>query len=379
MPAQARVSGALFGDYLANSMELKMKKKLLCCAFLGVFGSSALLADDFFYDDRWYVSGSVTQNFYDADRDIQNSNGLGLGFGKFFAPRWSFDAELNYANPKRNGNELLWSQFGAGITGRYHWRNEDSTWWPYVAFGAGGQRHEKELSSLTGPPIQRTGNNLATKLGFGLQGDYSRTSWRFEIASRQDFDDDNNSGSYYGDWSAGLSVLVKLGAEPQRPVPPPPPPPPPPVTTCADLDSDGDGVNDCNDKCANTPAGTIVGPDGCPVPVTIDLRGVNFDFDKATLRPDAVVILNEAVEILKKYPELRVEVAGHTDSVGSEQYNQGLSERRAQTVYDFLGNNGISASRLVGPVGHGELRPIDTNDTREGRARNRRTELNVQN
>src|SRR5690606_6322061 len=109
------------------------------------------------------------------------------------------------------------------------------------------------------------------------------------------------------------------------------------------------------------------------VPVTIDLRGVNFDFDKATLRPDAVVILNEAIEILKKYPELRVEVAGHTDSTGPENYNQGLSERRAKTVYEYLGNNGISASRLVGPVGYGELRPIDTNDTREGRARNRRT------
>jgi OOP family OmpA-OmpF porin len=65
--------------------------------------------------------------------------------------------------------------------------------------------------------------------------------------------------------------------------------------------------------------------------------------------------------------------------VGSEQYNQGLSERRARTVYNYLTNNGIDASRLVGPNGFGESRPIDTNDTAEGRARNRRTELNVQN
>jgi len=149
--------------------------------------------------------------------------------------------------------------------------------------------------------------------------------------------------------------------------------------TCADLDDDGDGVNNCDDRCPSTPAGTAVGPDGCPVPLTIDLRGVNFDFDKATLRPDAVATLNEAVEILKKYPQLRVEVAGHTDATGPENYNQGLSERRAKAVYDYLGQNGIDASRMVGPVGYGELRPIDTNDTREGRARNRRTELNVQN
>ena len=175
-----------------------------------------------------------------------------------------------------------------------------------------------------------------------------------------------------------MTVLVKLGPKPEKPVPPPPPPPEPKVT-CADLDDDGDGVNNCDDKCPATPAGTIVGPDGCPVPVTIDLRGVNFDFDKSTLRPDAVAILNEAVEILKKYPELRVEVAGHTDSTGPDNYNQGLSERRAKAVYEFLTSNGISASRLSGPVGFGETRPIDTNDTREGRARNRRTELNVQN
>jgi OOP family OmpA-OmpF porin len=152
-----------------------------------------------------------------------------------------------------------------------------------------------------------------------------------------------------------------------------------PQQTCADLDDDGDGVNNCDDKCPNTAAGTAVGPDGCPIPLTIDLKGVNFDFDKATLRPEAEATLAEAVSILQRYPQLRVEVAGHTDSIGTEEYNQGLSERRATTVYNYLTSNGIDSSRLVGPVGYGELRPIDTNDTSEGRARNRRTELNVQN
>ena len=75
----------------------------------------------------------------------------------------------------------------------------------------------------------------------------------------------------------------------------------------------------------------------------------------------------------------------HTDSVGTEQYNQGLSERRATAVYDYLTSNGIDASRLQGPTGYGESRPIapntnpDGTDNPEGRARNRRTELNVQN
>ena len=145
------------------------------------------------------------------------------------------------------------------------------------------------------------------------------------------------------------------------------------------MDSDGDGVNNCNDKCPDSQAGQTIGPDGCPVPVSIDLKGVNFDFDKSTLRPDAVAILDEAVAILSKYAELKVEVAGHTDSVGAEVYNQGLSERRARVVYDYLTGHGIDASRLVGPHGFGESKPIDSNDTKEGRANNRRTELDVQN
>jgi OOP family OmpA-OmpF porin len=84
------------------------------------------------------------------------------------------------------------------------------------------------------------------------------------------------------------------------------------------------------------------------------------------------------VDVLTRYPNIKVEVAGHTDSTGPDAYNQGLSERRAKVVYDYLISKGIDASRLVGPNGYGETRPIDTNDTREGRQRNRRTELAVQ-
>jgi OOP family OmpA-OmpF porin len=155
-----------------------------------------------------------------------------------------------------------------------------------------------------------------------------------------------------------------------------------PAPTCADKDDDGDGVNNCDDKCPGSQAGQAIGPDGCPVPVTIDLRGVNFDFDRATLRPDAIAILGEAVQILQRYPQLRVEVAGHTDLCGSDAYNQSLSERRARAVYDYLTSNGIGADRMAGPNGYGESRPLEqTAQTLPEckNERNRRTELNVQN
>jgi OOP family OmpA-OmpF porin len=77
-----------------------------------------------------------------------------------------------------------------------------------------------------------------------------------------------------------------------------------------------------------------------------------------------VAILSEATEILKRYPDLRVEVAGHTDSKGTDAYNQKLSERRATAVYNYLTKNGVDAGRLVGPIGYGESRPIARTPTR---------------
>ena len=159
----------------------------------------------------------------------------------------------------------------------------------------------------------------------------------------------------------------------------------PPQVCGGNADSDGDGVTDCNDRCPGSQAGQAIGPDGCPVPLTIDLRGVNFDYDKATLRPDAIATLQDAVGILNAHPQMQVEVAGHTDAIGTDAYNQGLSMRRARAVYDYLTANGVSADRISGPNGYGESRPIapntnpDGTDNPEGRARNRRTELNVQN
>src|SRR5690606_26720163 len=161
------------------------------------------------------------------------------------------------------------------------------------------------------------------------------------------------SEDWFGDVLATVGVVTPLGPEPTAPVAPAPA-----AASCADMDSDGDGVHDCADRCPESQPGQTIRPDGCPLPLSIDLRGANFDLDESPLRPDAVSILNEAIEILKRYPELKVEVAGHTDSKGTDAYNQSLSERRATAVYDYLASNGIDSSRMVGPTGYGESRPI---------------------
>jgi len=104
------------------------------------------------------------------------------------------------------------------------------------------------------------------------------------------------------------------------------------------------------------------------------IQGVNFDFDKATLKPSARDILDEVATALRQQPDVSYEVAGFTDSVGSDAYNQGLSERRAAAVRDYLVSHGVEAGQLSAR-GYGESNPVASNDTRAGRAENRRVEV----
>jgi outer membrane protein OmpA-like peptidoglycan-associated protein len=117
-------------------------------------------------------------------------------------------------------------------------------------------------------------------------------------------------------------------------------------------------------------------PTPAPIKKKIVLRGVNFDFDKSNIRPDAVPILDEAAKTLKEYGDVTVSVDGYTDSIGTEEYNQRLSVRRANAVKEYLEKQGVAASRMTAR-GFGESNPVATNETAEGRAQNRRVELIV--
>jgi OOP family OmpA-OmpF porin len=118
-------------------------------------------------------------------------------------------------------------------------------------------------------------------------------------------------------------------------------------------------------------------PPPAPQPERIVLRGVNFAFNSDKIDPSSMVILDVAAETLRKNPGVQVSVEGHTDSVGTEAYNQGLSLRRAESVRKALIEKGVPASRLTA-TGYGESRPVASNDTEDGRRLNRRVELNVE-
>ena len=142
-----------------------------------------------------------------------------------------------------------------------------------------------------------------------------------------------------------------------------------PVADCTTLDSDSDGVNDCIDKCPNTIPGAKVSVLGCWI---VDIK---FDNDKATIKPEYFQNLDNVANRIKEYPDLLIEVQGHTSKTGSFQHNMDLSERRALAVKNYLINGSHSAN--ITSRGYGWTRPIDSNDTESGRANNRRVQLEV--
>jgi OOP family OmpA-OmpF porin len=110
------------------------------------------------------------------------------------------------------------------------------------------------------------------------------------------------------------------------------------------------------------------------IPEPITLEGVKFGFDKFELSPQDKMNLDQDLHKLSSQPDLHVVIKGYTDSTGPEEYNQKLSERRAQAVYDYFASKGISGERMK-TLGYGESDPVANNSTRQGRALNRRAEI----
>jgi len=351
-----------------------MKRKILLSslAVTGLaLGATQAMADA---DQPWHLTGQVGGMKLDSSRDTRDNDvWWSVGFGRFFGNNISLDLEYdefsgtykNYATAAPGATFDQWGLSNLGLMGRYH--IGDGALRPYLAAGLGYQSHRSVLDE---------DDNLASSLGLGLQGKIAKHwSARAQVLWRRDLDGSSLSGrSGFSDFIYSIGLSFDFGgkepppAAPRSEAPPPPPPPPP------NPDLDGDGVLNERDKCPNTRPGAVVDLDGCEVEAVIELEGVYFDFDKATIKPEGMAVLNEAAGLLQKHERVVVEVAGHTDSIGTDAYNQGLSERRANAVRDYLASKGVKASRLTAR-GYGESRPVASNDTEEGRAENRRVEL----
>lgn len=143
-----------------------------------------------------------------------------------------------------------------------------------------------------------------------------------------------------------------------------------PVADCTKMDDDADGINNCIDKCPTTLKGAHVNQLGCWI---VDIK---FDNNKSNINPQYFHELDNAVSVIKQNPDVHIEVQGHTSNTGSAAHNLKLSERRAQAVKDYLIRNAQGSGTLTAK-GYGLTQPIDTNETEEGRANNRRVQLEV--
>jgi len=168
-------------------------------------------------------------------------------------------------------------------------------------------------------------------------------------------------------WGGAKPAPKKVAAKPQ------PKPEPVQEMVPAPKDSDGDGVMDSRDQCPNTPAGEYVDEKGCTLKLTLH---INFDFDKADIKPEFKGDIDRAAMFIKRYPQVPyILLAGHTDSVGSSEYNKELSVKRANAVRQVLiEKHGIEAKRLFAK-GFGMSQPVASNKTDEGRYQNRRVEV----
>ena len=154
---------------------------------------------------------------------------------------------------------------------------------------------------------------------------------------------------------------------------------------CPDPDNDGDGIPDTLDKCPNEPEtfNNYKDDDGCPDEVPAEVKkftgvieGINFKTGSAEILAGSYVLLDRAVKVLQDYPDVNLEISGHTDSRGKADYNRDLSQRRADSVKTYFVQRGIASARLQS-IGYGLTRPIADNKTSSGRATNRRTEFRL--
>lgn len=369
-----------------------MNYKNLCALIALSLGTLTVQAAE--YPDGWYFAPYIGINQNDNERYVDSDQTvlLGVGLGRYIAPNSTLELSLDRTSRDMGSQyDYVGTSTSTDLLLSLRHFIGERDWRPYVMAGVGVGHHRSRDQLF--PSNSISGPDAVFQVGLGLQRAFNDSMpFRLELGYRHDMDDETVPGQdSFGDLMLNFAGILSFGGSsaaepavatdpadiPAEPAPAAAEPAPaaeaPPVTEVAD--SDGDGVADADDKCPGTPAGEAVGPDGCPVAVVIDLRGVNFDFDKSELRPDAIALLDQAIDVLNRYPSVNVEVAGHTDSIGTDEYNQGLSERRANAVYQYLIGHGIPADRLSGPNGYGEGRPIDTNNTSEGRARNRRTEL----
>ena len=368
------------------------KSGFLALLAAGIFATCTAQAQQ----QPWIVKGGVgymmpKSNPGSVDFDGKVSVEFDNAWAGIFSVGYMFDehwaGEMYVATPFQT--DITFKDVGMGeadvlpltFSALYYF-NPNGRWRPYLGAGinftefSGEKPNQLHLGGSIGPAATAGIDFLFTRHWFATLD----LRWIYVQTGVQA----NGSQNDYGDLQlsplvAGAMVGYRFGGRRPPPVAAPPPPVAAPVAAAAPApvapakcsDADADGVCDADDKCPNTPAGDAVDKYGCSL---VSRLAVYFDFDKSELRPESITELERVVQFMNDIPTSTAKIVGHTDSIGTEQYNQALSERRAKAVFDYLASRGVSPSRMQA-IGMGETDPVADNATEAGRQLNRRVML----
>ncbi len=341
------------------------KHLLALSLIIGIGFAASAQAEEEFLDNRWYVAPFGSYVKPGGDR-ISNEKGYGagIGFGKIIDKHFNVELRGFYNGfddeRPRFGKQGQWDLAGGTADLQYYfWRD---TFSPYTVIAAGGMNSNVNGNSGIGI-IGEAGAGFTYELhdNFLLRSDV-----RYRYNNNLNAHLTPNGTDEYHDMVVNVGFVVPLGPKPK------PAAPVEKVADCSTLDSDSDGVNDCIDTCPGTMAGSKVNEQGCPI--SLELKGVNFQYNTAELTPNAQSILDGVAENLMTYPQkVDLEVRGHASSEGSSKYNLRLSQKRSESVVEYLRMKGVTNNMTA--HGYGEEMPIADNSTEEGRQQNRRVEL----
>ena len=293
------------------------------------------------------VEGELTyqKQYNDSVKHIEDGFNPGASIGYFLTDDLSLNLRYNTTNHTRSndgtGNQKIKGDTGA-LVAQYHFGQAGvDSLRPYVEGGFGHQSRTNVLDD------GHSGRDQTTQAIVGAGAKYYFTNNLFARAGVEaDYGLDNGKWDYAAVVGLGVNFGGNAGAVAPAPTPAPAPEPTPePEAPVAQV-----------------------------VRVELDVK---FDFDKAVVKPNSYGDVKNLADFMKQYPATNVEVAGHTDSVGPDAYNQKLSQRRADAVKQVLVKDGVAANRVTS-VGYGESRPVADNATEAGRAVNRRVEASVE-
>jgi len=343
------------------------------------FSSTAALA----HDGAWEATLGRGWVRFDPELALNTSDLSYLGAAYNWTNAWAFELFLTQANADLKGYSGDATQDGLGIKARYNLWDQHDAAAAYLLAGIA----QTDIAKDVGDDYSATG------LTVGAGVFYPLTDWlRLRLEASQQYYSSENVNDFQvflganvvwggqhreqaittpratqSDSNGSLPTMSNVG-----------------FTTAAVVekpkDADGDGVFDALDKCPGTPAGLVVNADGCgglSEKVSIKLN-IQFDSGKADIKASFAPELAKVADFLKKYPNAKAVIEGHTDNSGNEERNQILSQRRANSVMAAIVKDfGIAADR-VSAVGYGADRPLADNNTKDGRAQNRRVTAEIE-